>query len=84
MAGTLPLETFGSLASKKKLVSVNKILVYELQHSSEKAVFGKKKKKNEEAAQNCDSFAVECKQTISCKYGTENNMMCFYYLTHKK
>ena len=45
MAGTLPLETFGSLASKKKLVSVNKILVYELQHSSEKAVFGKKKKK---------------------------------------
>ena len=44
MAGTLPLETFGSLASKKKLVSVNKILVYELQHSSEKAEFGKKKK----------------------------------------
>ena len=43
-----------------------------------------RKKKNEEAAQNCDSFAVECKQTISCKYGTENNMMCFYYLTHKK
>ena len=42
------------------------------------------RKKNEEAAQNCDSFAVECKQTISCKYGTENNMMCFYYLTHKK
>ena len=65
MAGTLPLETFGSLTSKKKkLVSVNKILVYGLQHSSEKAVFGKKKK-NEEAAQNCDSFAVECKQTIS-------------------
>ena len=24
-----------------------------------------RKKKNEEAAQNCDSFAVECKQTIS-------------------
>ena len=46
MAGTLPLETFGSLASKKKkkLVSANKILVYGLQHSSEKAEFGKKKK----------------------------------------
>ena len=53
-----------NLKKKKKLVSVNKILVYGLQHSSEKAVFGKKKK-NEEAAQNCDSFAVECKQTIS-------------------
>ena len=66
MAGTLPLETFGSLASKKKkkLVSANKILVYGLQHSSEKAEFGKKKK-NEAAAQNCDSFAMECKQIIS-------------------
>ena len=29
---------------KQWLVSVNKILVYELQHSSEKAEFGKKKK----------------------------------------
>ena len=34
-----------NLKKKKKLVSVNKILVYGLQHSSEKAVFGKKKKK---------------------------------------
>ena len=33
-----------SLKKKKKLVSANKILVYGLQHSSEKAEFGKKKK----------------------------------------
>ena len=55
-----------SLKKKKNSVSVNKILVYGLQHSSEKAEFGKeKKKKNEKVAQNCDSFAVECEQTIS-------------------
>ena len=43
----------------------------------------RKKKKHKKAAKNCDSFAVECEQTISWKYGTGNNMMCFYYLTHK-
>ena len=63
VAGTLPPETFGWLASKKGSVSVNKILVYGLQHSSGKAEFEQKKK--EEVAQNCNSLALECEQSIS-------------------